>query len=231
MIAHRGASLVAPENTLPAFYAAVQNGADAIELDVQLTADRIPVVIHDHTLERTTNGAGAVVSRSWEELKILDAGKWFGSEFKGARVPSLEEVFDRFGDSINLNIELANYSTPFDELPAIVCSMIARRYLHDRVLVSSFNPIALLKVKAMKNELSTGLLLMPGVSSILKRFLHPNLLDMDRSYLERPGLSARLNVWTVNEVEDMDKLLERNVAGIITDAPGLLRRRMRILND
>src|SRR5689334_8396777 len=92
VIAHRGASGTAPENTLPAFRRAEELGADMVELDVQLTRDGHPVVIHDRTLDRTTSGHGAVRRRSLDEISTLDAGAWFGRSFAGTRVPRLEEV-------------------------------------------------------------------------------------------------------------------------------------------
>ena len=92
VVAHRGYSARYPENTASAFDAAISAGADMIELDVCITKDRVPVVIHDQTLERTTDGAGMVSEFNLSELKKLDAGSWFSPEFKGESIPTLEEI-------------------------------------------------------------------------------------------------------------------------------------------
>ncbi len=105
-IAHRGASALAPENTMAAFAMAVELGADAIELDLHVSRDGELVVIHDHTLDRTTDGEGPVHTRSLQELKRLDAGRWFGESFAGQRIPTLAEVLDRFSGKIPLALEI-----------------------------------------------------------------------------------------------------------------------------
>ena len=112
VIAHRGASMYAPENTLAAFELAIEMGADAIELDTMLTADGIPIVIHDHSLDRTTDGIGSVSSKTVAELKLLDAGSAFDIRFAGERIPTLEEVFSAVGKKIMINVELKNYVSP-----------------------------------------------------------------------------------------------------------------------
>src|SRR5262245_679720 len=104
VIAHRGASGTCPENTLAAFRRAVEVGADMIELDVQLTRDDAVVVMHDWTLDRTTDGSGAVGERALDELRPLDAGRWFAPEFAGERVPTLAAVLDAV--PIPINVEL-----------------------------------------------------------------------------------------------------------------------------
>lgn len=106
VIAHRGFSAQFPENTIPAFEAAVAAGADMIELDVTASRDGHPVVIHDDTLERTTTGTGFVEEYTLAELKRHDAGSWMGSAFSGAAIPSLSEVFDSFGGRILINVEI-----------------------------------------------------------------------------------------------------------------------------
>src|SRR6185295_20215055 len=105
-IAHRGASGRAPENTPAAFAAALALGAEAIELDCQLSADGEPVVIHDETLERTSDGRGPVGDRTAAELDQLDAGSWFGPEFRGERIPRLAAVLDQVRDRVTLNVEM-----------------------------------------------------------------------------------------------------------------------------
>jgi glycerophosphoryl diester phosphodiesterase len=106
IIAHRGFSSQAPENTLAAFRLAIQSGFTNIELDVQLTRDNIPIVVHDKTVDRTTNGKGEVANLSYQDIQALDAGSWFSEKFKGEKVPSLEEVLLEIGPKAHLHIEL-----------------------------------------------------------------------------------------------------------------------------
>ena len=106
VIAHRGFSAIAPENTLPAFQNAIDAGADMIEFDIRLTRDQQFVVIHDATLERTTNGRGIVENHTLSELQTLDAGSWFGREFAGTVLPSLGETLSLCRNRILVNIEV-----------------------------------------------------------------------------------------------------------------------------
>ncbi len=110
IFAHRGDFAHAPENTLPSFEQALQKGADGVELDAKLTSDGHVIVIHDTSVDRTTNGKGRVASFALEETRKLDAGSWFNEKYIGTKVPLLEEVFDLVGKDKLINIELTNYS-------------------------------------------------------------------------------------------------------------------------
>ena len=121
LFAHRGASAHAPENTLPAFKLAISQGAPAIELDIQLTSDGIPVVFHDITLARTTNGTGKIRDESLEDLKSFDAGIAFGPAFLDTKIPAFDEIFTELDSSTFLNIELKNLATPLDALARNGC--------------------------------------------------------------------------------------------------------------
>ena len=116
VIAHRGDKVHAPENTLAAFEKAASNGADAVEFDVKLSADGSVIIIHDQTIDRTTNGNGKVKDLTLAELKRLDAGVQFPEKYSGEKIPTLSEVFDTVGKKLFLNIELTNYATPWDNL-------------------------------------------------------------------------------------------------------------------
>ncbi|MCY4112087.1 MAG: glycerophosphodiester phosphodiesterase family protein [Chloroflexi bacterium] len=115
VIAHRGDTAAGPENTLPAFAAAIDAGADGIELDVHPSRDGAPVVHHDYYLERTTNGAGLVTDHTLAELRALDAGAWFGEAFAGERLPTLEEVLSLAAGRVRLEIELKGTTLAFLE--------------------------------------------------------------------------------------------------------------------
>ena len=118
--AHRGACKYAPENTIASFDLAVEQGADAIELDAKLSADGKVMVIHDQTVDRTTNGKGKVNQLTHQELKQLDAGSFFDPRFSGERIPTLDEVFESVGRKIFINVELTNYASRHDELVPLV---------------------------------------------------------------------------------------------------------------
>ena len=118
-IAHRGASSYAPENTFAAFDLAVEIGIEEIELDVQFTSDSHIIVIHDETLDRTSNSTGPVSERTLEEIQLLDAGFWFDEEFSGERIHTLGEVFERYKDKLRFNIEVK--SKEADGLASRIC--------------------------------------------------------------------------------------------------------------
>ena len=129
IFAHRGSKANAPENTLAAFELAITHKADAIELDVKLCADGQVVVIHDSTVDRTTDGTGQVRKLSLAALKELDAGSYFDIAFRGEAIPTLEEVLEAVGKRIPINIELTNYAAPTDALPAKVAELVIRHGL------------------------------------------------------------------------------------------------------
>jgi glycerophosphoryl diester phosphodiesterase len=227
VIAHRGASLRAPENTMAAFQLAVELGSDGIELDVKLTRDEQIVIHHDSTLDRTTNGSGNLKDFSLSELKELDAGGSFDVAFSGETIPTILELLDEVGDQILLNIELTNYDAPFDSLPEKVLSVLDLVKLHDTILLSSFNPLALCRIKRLNREMRTALLVAPQIpgwaQALLKKFTpytdyHPHMKLVTRTIVEAVHRShGRLNTWTVNEHEEMLSLLRIGVDGIITD--------------
>ena len=140
VVAHRGASAFAPENTLAAFCLAVEQGADAIELDAKLSADQQIVVIHDKSVERTTDGKGEVRRLTLGQIKSLDAGSFFSSRFAGEPIPTLAEVFEEVGKRVLINVELTNYASPTDDLVDRTAALVKQFGLEERVLFSSFHP-------------------------------------------------------------------------------------------
>lgn len=238
VIGHRGASADAPENTIAAFELAIEQGADGIELDVHLSGDEQPVVIHDFTLERTTDGAGPVSERSVRELKRLDAGGWRDRRFRGQRVQTLQEVLERFRDRARFWIELKAGSALYPGIEERVVSTIEIYEAVDRVLVQSFDLDAIDRVRALNHEIPVGAL-------VAQAPLEPALLRAGRIGAICPGAhvlteellgeirGAALDcyVWTVNEPAQMDRLVEWRVSGIITDRPGLLRARLGRIRD
>ena len=233
VVAHRGASLIAPENTLTAFRMAAELGADAIEFDAKLTADGHVVIHHDKALDRTTDGTGPLALRTLEELQRLDAGSHFDTKYTGERIPTLRQVFQEVGEQLLLNIELTNYAHPFNQLPEVVVQMIHEFGLIPRVLISSFNPIALLKARRLAPEVAIGLLVMAAEPAWLIAFFrfmtpydayHPSFPMVEKKLIQREHRQGhRVNVWTVNDEEQIQDMLKMGVEGVITDAPDLAR--------
>jgi glycerophosphoryl diester phosphodiesterase len=163
--AHRGASGSAPENTLAAFRLAQELGADMVELDVHLTADERLVVIHDDTLERTTTGSGYVRERTWDEICRLDAGAWYAPEFKGERVPLLDEALAWAGDAgMPLSIELkrpneALNREPYPDLPARVIERVQAHGLAERVLLFSDDHALVKTTRQLAPDIGTSIVL------------------------------------------------------------------------
>ena len=232
IFAHRGASAHAPENTLAAFELALAQNADAIELDVKLSADGQAVVIHDPTVERTTDGSGRVKDLSLQQLRALDAGSFVSEKYRGERIPSLEEVFEAVGKRTFINVELTNYNTPRDSLVETVCMLVKRFGLQKRVLFSSFFASNLSKAQAYLPEVPRGLLAFNGFLGAWGRSfgfnfggyqaLHPYLKDVTIQQVQRVHrLNRRVHVWTVNAAEDMRRLFHWGVDAIFTDDPQL----------
>src|ERR1700736_62812 len=158
VIAQRGASADAPENTIAAFELALDQGADGIELGVHLSQDEHPIVIHDFTLERTTDGAGPVSAHTVRELKRLDAGGWRDRRFRGQRVQTLQEVLERFRDRTRFWVELKGGAAVYPGLEERIVSTIEIYDVVDRVLVQSFDPGTLATVRRLNPEIRIGAL-------------------------------------------------------------------------
>ena len=228
--AHRGASDEAPENTLAAFLRAIELGADGIELDVQFSQDRELVVIHNFTLETTTDGEGLVRDKTLGELKELDAGGWFDPAFVGQRIPTLQEVIDAVGDRLLFNIELKTKSLRDDGLAAAVVRTIGENHLLGRVFVSSFNPLAMRRVKRLDLRIPVGLLYKPekrliGPKPWLRHLapfeaLHPRYTAVDDDYMRW----AKERGYRVHEPGDMRQFVRQGVDSIITSRPALLEQ-------
>lgn len=235
VIAHRGASRYAPENTLAAFRLAVEQGADAVELDAKLSADGEVVVIHDPTTDRTTGFRGEVRQLSLRQLKSLDAGSFFSAQFSGEPVPTLAEVFEAVGEQVLINVELTNYTSPGDALVEKVVALVQKYHLEERVLFSSFHPLNLFRAQRLLPQVPTAILALPGRAGWWARagwmrrvspwFVHPYFTDVTARYIaHQHTCNRKVNVWTVNAIADMTHLVEDGVDGLITDDPPAARQ-------
>ena len=229
VFAHRGASAHAPENTLAAFELALKFGAPAIELDVKLTSDRQVVIIHDQTVNRTTNGSGAVTKQPLAALRELDAGSWLSADFRGEKIPTLDEVFETVGKKLLINVELTNYATPFDGLVHEVAALVKKHGLQERVIFSSFFPTNLVLARRLLPSVPRGQLIPEGNSGWWQRAAanlmtldteHPYIADVSAVSVKRThSKGRRVHVWTVNDPADMRRLRSLGVDGIFTDDP------------
>jgi glycerophosphoryl diester phosphodiesterase len=232
IFAHRGASAHAPENTLAAFELSLTQHADAIELDVKLSADGQVVVIHDASVDRTTGSQGRVKDLSLAQLRSLDAGSFFSEKYKGEKIPTLEEVFESVGKRTFINVELTNYNAPRDQLVETVCMLVKQFRLQKQVMFSSFLASNLAKARAYLPDVPRGLLALNGLLGAWARSfgfafgryhaLHPYLKDVTPEQVRRVHrLERRVHVWTVNAAEDMRRLFHWGVDAIFTDDPQL----------
>lgn len=233
IFAHRGARRVAPENTLPAFAAALDMGADGIELDVHLTADGQLVVIHDFNVDKTTDGQGLVAQMTAAELRRLDAGSHFGAPFAGTRIPTLEEVFDLIGARCRVNIEIKSMDIYARDASDAVAAFIRQLGLYEQVIVSSFNPISLIKLRDLDPAIALGVLYDSEMPTFFRRVWagppivpeaqHPHHLLIDAAYMAwAQGIGNQVNTWTVNEPDEARRLAALGVHTLITDVPDVL---------
>ena len=234
VFAHRGASDIAPENTLAAFQAAFEVGADGIELDVTRCATGEVIVIHDESVNRTTNGSGRVDGLPFFALRELDAGSWFGSEFAGQRIPTLQEVLELLGHRVRINIEIKGRSLRGDGLEEEIAELIRSHSLQREVILSSFNPAALMRAKRIAPELRRGLLYAPDLPIYLSGAWTLPLVRPDALHPEHTMVSEKLvrrahrrghhiAAWTVDDPQEMQRMIGLGVDVLITNHPGRLR--------
>lgn len=236
IIAHRGYRKRYPENTLAAFAAAFDAGVGMIELDVTLTKDRRVVVLHDDTLDRTTDGRGPARGFNLDELKQLDAGSWFDPRFTGERLPALEEALDLCAvcGMVNIEIKAGAFEAGrlADAIEEQVLTAVAERAMGDRVLISSFEARFIARIVDRPNAPAVGVLSERRIGSdplnLCKRLRafswHPDFHSVTAARV-RAMHAAGIMVfpYTVNHPEDFRRLLKMGVDGIFTDDPPLLQ--------
>lgn len=224
VVAHRGASADAPENTLAAFRLAAAHGADGIEFDVRATADGHLVVIHDASLARTTDGAGEVGALTLEEIRRADAGAWRGERFRGERVPTLEEVLEAARGRLLVDIELK-----VGGIEGRVVELLARAGMRGQALITSFEEEALARVRAVDSGVAVGLLqYLPDPSRLAARGVDvylPHVRALSAAMMETCRAHAvRVIPWTVRNGDEARAALHYGVDGLIADDPRLVRR-------
>ena len=235
-IAHRGASNHFPENTMPAFEAAVTMQADMIELDIMLSNDGIPVVFHDAQLDHHSNGQGLLSYHTLKELQALDAGGWFSEAFAGTRIPTLEQVLHFASDTIALNIEIKTEAVTTELRGGVEekCLNLVREYnMENHVLFSSFNYLAIEHLKTLDPEMPVALLYnwsrSNGLSpaQLVDRYSADAFNCSYRQFNKEWSQNLRDNdiphyIYTVDDPDEMQQLLKANVSGIFTNKPDVL---------
>jgi len=235
VIAHRGGSHLAPENTAPAFENAIRLGVDMIEIDVEQTIDDSVMVIHDATVDRTTNGTGAVDSITYEYIRSLDAGSHFSDKFKGTKISTLDEVMRQINGRTGLLIEIKQGSERYPGIEQKVVKEIQKYNAYPWVVVQSFNKKAIDRVKKADKKIKTYYLL--GRSSFPEYY---NKLRAGNEKIDFDGLAVSWKAWSKNSLDSiknmgletyawtvddstaMKQLIDWNISGIITNDPDVL---------
>ncbi|MFV8369034.1 glycerophosphodiester phosphodiesterase [Flavobacterium sp. LB2R40] len=218
-IGHRGAKGYEPENTIVSFQKALDMQVDGIELDVHLSADGEIIVIHDETIDRTTNGKGFVSALSLRELKAF--------QIEGNEIPTLREVFDLVNQDCFINIELKSYEAT-DKVVSLIEKYVSKKgWKYERFLISSFDWNALQQVAFLNDKIPIGVLTETDLDLALAfakfiqaKSIHPHfhlLTKENTAKIQEKGL--QVYPWTINELEDIQKIKTFNVNGIITDFP------------
>lgn len=231
IFAHRGFSGYYPENTMLAFKKAIEIGVDGIELDVQLTKDNTIVIIHDETIDRTTNGNGLVNSYTYDELKKFDASFNFNN-FGFNRIPTLEEYFLLVKDlDIITNIELKTSVYEYLGIEDSVLELIKKYKLEDKVIISSFNHFSILRMKKLSPQIKCGFLSEDWIIDAGKytfshqiECYHPRFNNLIPEVIEElKKFNIEINTWTVNDERDMLYLKEKGIDSIITNFPDMAK--------
>lgn len=227
---HRGWSAAYPENTIAAFLGAIEVGVDGIEFDVHRTRDGEIVVIHDETVDRTTDGFGHVEEYTLAEIQQLDAGGWFSPEWAGQRIPALQDVLDLVLATprpVEMNIEIKVGRNPYDNLGEDVWQRVKHAGLSEQTVLSSFNHYALRDVKSAHPEARIAVLYSEGLvdpwvyaAYLRAEGVHPFYMTFDAPIVEGIHRASQvIRPFTVNQVEDMQRMLDWGVDGLITDHP------------
>jgi glycerophosphoryl diester phosphodiesterase len=223
--AHRGSSRYAPENTLSAIKRAVEDGADYAEIDVQETADGQVVLFHDTDLKRIAGVDKKIWEISYAELKTFDAGSWFAPEFKGERIPTLQQAIELAKGKIKLNIEL-KYNGHAKQLEQRVHAIIRRHQFEKQCVVSSLDFGGLKQLKGLHPDLKTGLIIFRSIGNSARADV--DFLSLDTRIVNRTVIKAArkrlkgVHVWTVNDPTAISYFIDLGVDNIITDVPDVV---------
>lgn len=234
IIGHKGTSAYAPENTLASIRKAVDMGVKCIEIDVQLTKDKEVVVIHDYTLDRTTDGKGWIKEKTLKEIKTYSAGSWFGTEFIEEKVPTLAEVVKVLPKDVWLNIEIKSIARERGNIEERILDIIKGHGILDRVIISSFDHVSLLKFRGLDQDIKIGLLIyaywihpweMIEQSGIMPYSIHPAIEYLDEAFVaEGKKRGYKVFPYTVNTKDEYLYAMKLGADGVFSDYPDLAER-------
>jgi len=248
IISHRGSNRIAPQNTLPAFAQSIDFHVDGFETDVHLTKDGIPVIHHNYSIEETSDGEGNIRDMTLAQLKSFDFGSYFHPSYKNTKIPTLDE-FLKLCEVARLKIMNIEIKPPLDGNYKIVDNVIdavKNHNLFSELLISSFDPDALISAKNYDENCKTAFLYSPNNSDYRKYWkditklgksigidaLHPHMFFVNKSYVEKAHESGiQVNPWTVNRVIDIKRLINCGVDGLITDVPNVVAKTIIKINE
>jgi glycerophosphoryl diester phosphodiesterase len=238
LIAHRGASAYAPENTISAFQKAIDMGLNAVEFDVQFTLDGKAVVTHDYNLERTSNGSGYIKDFKLSQLRELDFGKWFDEKYINEKIPTLEEVLSKVKNNYFINIELKRDNNDKRFFSKTIIETIEKFDIREKVLISSFDHNLLKDLYKTDNNLKIALLFPKEIErnfENLKEYIdrleikvsainpHKDSLN-EVSVKNIKKLGLKINSYTINEIDDYTRLKNLGVDAVFTNFPDLVNK-------
>lgn len=228
--AHRGASGIAPENTIAAFRAAAEQGAKWVELDVALSADGELIVIHDDSVDRTSSGTGNLGALTAAEITALDGGSWFDARFAHERIPTLDQVIAALGEfGLNINVEIKQHKhhRSIDQLVTAVHAAISKRPAHMQIMISSFDPECLKAMHKLAPDLELAMLWgrVPDnweevLAAIPATTMHAHFKGLSIGLLEQTAAKGiKVRAWTSNDPVELVSFWGAGLTGVITDNP------------
>jgi glycerophosphoryl diester phosphodiesterase len=232
VIGHRGAKAYAPENTLESIETAVSIGVEWVELDVKLTRDGVPIIFHDETLDRTTNGSGPVALMNYEDVKQLEAGSWYGDSFAGIKIPTLEEALDVIlKHGLGFNMEIKPCPGREKETAEAALDVLTQSWEEmDKILISSFQHVSLETALDIAPDYARGLLLddMPENWKELSVYLDAATINLNAKKITRAiaddvmDMEKPLLAYTVNDPMEAKALQRLGVDAFFSDSPDVI---------
>lgn len=245
IIAHRGAMAYAPENTIASFRIALELGANALELDLRQTKDGRLIVIHDASVNRTTNGKGNVDDYSFETIRDLDAGSWFDKKFNFERIPELQEVINMLSDSVFIIKELKEGNETYNKIEEKVVSLIRQNKIERQTILKSFDPNVLKRLRKIAPDIPLcyvytfripwlGMIIDRGISfksiwNIDVEYLQPHRFFLSRSFVKKAQFQGfKVIAWGVESESAILEALDFGVDGIETNYADKVKRILSI---
>lgn len=230
IIGHRGCAAYAPENTLESIHTAADMGVKWVELDVKLTSDQVPVIFHDDTLDRTTNGSGKMAETTFEDLRQLEAGSWFGESFIGVKIPKLEEALEVLIDrDLGFNMEIKPCPGREKETAEVALDVLSQIWDdHERVLISSFQQVSLETAMDIAEDWPRGFLLpedWPASWAEMVDYLQASTINVNGNAVTREQVESVIDMelpvlaYTINDPDRARILQSWGIDGVFSDSP------------